>query len=71
MVADAPPNRRVRELRVLSGLDALEVVVTQRIVEVVAICREQGVSWSEIGATLRISKQAAHQRFGHHRTDVW
>lgn len=64
VVAAAPANRRVRELHVLSGLNALEAEVAQRIAEMVAICREQGVSWSEIGSTLQISKQAAHQRFG-------
>jgi hypothetical protein len=63
----APINRRVRELQVLCGLNALEVAVAQRIAEVVMVCREQGASWSEIGATLHVSKQAAHERFGHRR----
>jgi len=67
VVADAPANRRVRELHVLGGLNALEVVVSRRIAEVVAVCREQGASWSEIAATLHVSKQAAHERFGHRR----
>lgn len=66
--ADAPINRRVRELHILGGLNALEMVVTQRIAEVVQVCREQGASWSEIAATLHVSKQAAHERFGHRRT---
>ena len=64
-VADAPIDRRVRELHVLSALNALETLVSQRIGEVVQICREQGASWSEIAATLHVSKQAAHERFGH------
>jgi hypothetical protein len=68
VIEDAPVNRRVRELLVLDGLNALDVAVTQRIAEVVAICREQGASWSEIGATLHVSKQAAHERFSHRRT---
>ena len=63
----APINRRIRELHVLGGLNALEVVVTQRIAEVVGVCREHGASWSEIAATLHVSKQAAHERFGHRR----
>ncbi|MGH4026792.1 MAG: hypothetical protein ACRDRV_19645 [Pseudonocardiaceae bacterium] len=66
--AEAPINRRVRELHVLGGLSALDVVLTQRIAEVVQVCREQGASWSEIAATLHVSKQAAHERFGHRRT---
>ena len=65
VAADAPINRRVRELHVLGGLNAMEVVVAQRIAEVVQVCREQGASWSEIAATLHVSKQAAHERFGH------
>ena len=66
--AGAPVNRRIRELHILGGLNALEVQVCQRIAEVVQVCREQGASWSEIAATLHVSKQAAHERFGHHRT---
>lgn len=66
----SPANHRVRELDVLDGLHALEVVVARRITEMVAVCREQGASWSEIGATLHVSKQAAHERFGHHRARV-
>lgn len=53
----------------LCGLNALEVAVSQRIAEVVTVCREQGASWSEIGATLHVSKQAAHERFGHRRAN--
>lgn len=64
----APVNRRAREIELLGHLNALEVVVSQRIACVVAACREQGASWAEIGATLHISKQAAHERFGHRRT---
>lgn len=67
MFEAAPANRRVRELHVLDALHALEAVIAQRITEVVAVCREQGASWSEIGATLHVSKQAAHERFGHLR----
>lgn len=69
VAADAPFfNHRIRELRVLGGLNALEVVVARRIAEVVGTCREQGVSWSEIAAILHVSKQAAHERFGHRKT---
>ncbi|HEU0088002.1 MAG TPA: hypothetical protein VFQ77_10180 [Pseudonocardiaceae bacterium] len=67
MVMDAPADRRVRELHILGRLNALEVVVAHRIAEVVQVCREQGASWAEIGAMLHISKQAAHERFGHRR----
>lgn len=67
IIAEAPINRRVRELQVLDGLNALEAVVTHRIAEMVQVCREQGASWAEIAATLHVSKQAAHERFGHRR----
>lgn len=58
-------HRTVLELRALSGLHALRVLVEQRITEVVRVCREQGVSWADIAATLYVSKQAAHGRCGH------
>lgn len=62
---DAPADRRSRELHILGRLNELEAAVSQRIADVVAVCREQGASWAEIGAMLHISKQAAHERFGH------
>lgn len=65
--AVAPVNRQNRELHILGSLNALEVVVTQRIAEVVQICREQGASWAQIAANLQVSKQAAHERHGHRR----
>ena len=40
-----------------TGLDVLER-------QAVAMAREQGSSWSDVGSTLGISKQAAQQRFG-------
>ena len=67
VIQDAPIDRRVRELHVLDRLNALEVTVAQRIAEVVEVCREQGATWSEIAATLHVSKQAAHERFGHRK----
>ncbi|MGH3911825.1 MAG: hypothetical protein ACRDTC_00205 [Pseudonocardiaceae bacterium] len=54
-------------MHVLRSLSALEALVSKRIAEVVAVCREQGASWSEIAASLHVSKQAAHERFGHRR----
>jgi len=36
--------------------------------EVVAEARLQGASWSELGAVLGVSRQAAHERFGAART---
>lgn len=67
IAAEAPINRRVRELQVLSGLNALGTAVSHRIAEMVQLCREQGASWAEIAAMLHVSKQAAHERFGHRR----
>jgi hypothetical protein len=36
------------------------------IAEAVKGLRTHGYSWAEIGARLRISRQAAQQRWGHH-----
>lgn len=68
VAAVAPVNRQNRELHVLGRLNALEVVVNQRIAEVVQVCREQGASWAQIAAILQVSKQAAHERYGHRRS---
>src|SRR5262245_47076257 len=65
--ADVQGDRRDRELQILAGLNALEVAVSQRIAEIVQICRDQGASWAEIAATLHVSKQAAHERFTQRR----
>lgn len=67
VAAESPINRRIRELAVLRGLNTLETAVGNRIAQLVQVCREQGASWAEIGATLHVSKQAAHERFGHRR----
>src|SRR5262249_13711975 len=67
IAAEAPINRRIRELHVLGGLNTLESAVAHRIAEMVQVCRDRGASWAEIAATLHVSKQAAHERFGHRR----
>jgi len=35
----------------------------ERIVEIVAYCRDKGRSWTQIGEALSISKQSAWERF--------
>ncbi len=56
--------------RAASGPDRLELLAegiahAERAVEMeVAIARGLGVTWQEIGASLRMSRQAAQQRFG-------
>jgi len=56
--------------RAASGPDRLELLAegiayAERAIELeVAIARGLGVTWQEIGASLRMSRQAAQQRFG-------
>lgn len=48
----------------LEGLAILNTLMTDTIKWVVAERRDKGDSWSAIGKSLGISKQAAQQRFG-------
>jgi hypothetical protein len=61
---------KARCLLALSTLEHLSVLIARRIEERVAACRHQGASWAQIAAALHISRQSAHQRFRHGRTDV-
>ncbi|HEY6422858.1 MAG TPA: hypothetical protein VIY28_06340 [Pseudonocardiaceae bacterium] len=63
IAAAVPTAGKHRELRVLSGLNDLVDVLRQRTGEIVAICREHGATWDEIGTSLDVSRQAAHERF--------
>jgi hypothetical protein len=58
-------SRRVAagDVETLRDLAALADHVDQAITEAVAGLRDQGYSWSEIGARLGVSKQAAQQRW--------
>lgn len=55
-----PLNMALDTVRSVAGLAE---VVTGHTAEVVAIAREAGASWSQIGDALGITKQAAHERF--------
>lgn len=63
--------RAVAELPEVSALDALEAnthlveLLVARRWSVMQTARETGASWSEIGAALGMSKQAAHEWYGH------
>ena len=50
-------------LLVLCGLALGAAQLDQKIEEVVRYCRTQGASWTNIGAALGISKQAAWEQF--------
>ena len=47
----------------LPEISALRAVVGSLELELVALARDQGFSWNEIGAALGVSRQAAHKRF--------
>lgn len=56
-----------QQINVLGGLrEAHERLQQdeQEIARLVAAAREYGVSWSSIGSVLRVSKQAAWERYG-------
>lgn len=48
----------------LVGLHEVRVAVDTAELAAVAMLRQAGISWADIGAALGISKQAAQQRFG-------
>lgn len=68
--AEVPTAGKHRELRVLAELHELVETLRKRIGEIVAICREHGATWDEIGASLDVSKQAAHERFANNGQKV-
>jgi DNA-directed RNA polymerase specialized sigma24 family protein len=61
---------RAMARRASSDIDALPMLlaaveeVDELMAEAVARCRAEGYSWTDIGARLGISRQAAQQRFG-------
>jgi hypothetical protein len=54
---------KARSLAVLTGLEHLRRLVDQRIEELVAVGRQEGASWTEIAAALRVTRQTAHERY--------
>ncbi|HEY2765811.1 MAG TPA: hypothetical protein VGJ13_17665 [Pseudonocardiaceae bacterium] len=50
-------------LGTLHGVATLAKVVDGHLAEVVAVARNAGASWSQIGEALGVSKQAAHAHF--------
>ena len=65
-----PMPGKAHDLAVLAGLDHLRRLLDRRIEEVVAGCRRQGVSWAEVGAALRVSRQTAHERYRAHSPET-
>ena len=49
----------------LDSLANYEAQISMRIEDAVQQARREGLSWSEVGALLGVSKQAAQQRYGH------
>jgi hypothetical protein len=59
---DSPPPLDMVLATVRSAADLAEMV-SGHTAELVAIARQAGASWSQIGEALGITKQAAHERF--------
>lgn len=59
---DCPPPLDLA-LDTVATIAALRDVVASHTIELVAIARESGAMWNEIGDALGISKQAAHERY--------
>lgn len=57
-------NARASVRAALTDLHEVRVAVDTAELAAVALLRHAGIPWSEIGAALGISKQAAQQRFG-------
>lgn len=51
-------------LRSLAALADLEGAVGDLIARTVPAARDHGASWTQIGSSLGITKQAAHERYG-------
>ena len=62
-MAGAPRATELFYPRTLPEIADLRAVVTRLELDLVALARAQGFSWTEIGAALGVSRQAAHKRF--------
>jgi hypothetical protein len=63
IAAGTPLQGKARQLVVLAALECLRRLLDGRIEEVVAAGRREGASWAEIGASLRVTRQTAHERY--------
>ncbi|HHX47680.1 MAG TPA: hypothetical protein GX718_09975 [Brevibacterium sp.] len=52
------------DLATLTGLARMSALIDEVLVEVVADWRADRYTWAEIGEALRVTKQAAHKRYG-------
>ena len=57
-------NPDLHDLTEINGLAALSTLIDELIVAQVVEARASGYPWSEIGAALGMTKQAAQQRYG-------
>ncbi|MGH3868720.1 MAG: anti-sigma factor RsbA family regulatory protein [Pseudonocardiaceae bacterium] len=66
----ASPQARAIEpvLEALSAVEALARVVDQWRARLVQLARTRGAPWADIGQSLGVSKQAAHERYGRARS---
>ncbi|MFN2478878.1 MAG: anti-sigma factor RsbA family regulatory protein [Pseudonocardiaceae bacterium] len=66
----ASPERRPAEpvLEALTAVEALARVVDRWRARLVRLARTRGAPWTDIGQSLGVSKQAAHERYGRARS---
>jgi len=62
MLPDNAPTEAL--LKTLSGYDGAFERIDSAMQDIVDILRERDISWSAIGQTLHVSRQAAWKRFG-------
>jgi alkylation response protein AidB-like acyl-CoA dehydrogenase len=64
VVADVPDARRSHYVEGVAAACVAVKTARECLDEAVRLARLHGVTWSEIGAELGVSRQAAFQRFG-------
>lgn len=74
LAADAVARSAVRDLargdeRRLEAANRLRRAADALVTELVLEARESGATWAEIGETLGVSTQAAHQKYRYAATD--
>lgn len=65
-INEDPDADEATSLGRLAALTTAESIILSRQRETVRAARSEGRSWSEIGAALQMSRQAAQQRYGGH-----
>lgn len=63
MVNVVPAATELFSPQTIAEVVDLRMIVFRIEVELVGLARAQGFSWTEIGAALGVSRQAAHRRF--------